>query len=187
MRHISLALTVALMVVSGLLGMGIGYYFTPEYQLSMYDKYAMDLGRADRGLDLRYVNAMIAHHRGAILLAEQAAKSQRPEIAGLAKEIQKNEPGLIAELYAWKKEWYGDVRVVRDPIVAKLGTVDAKFDLRFLNALIAHHEAGIAMTTEARQKSSRTEVLDNADAVENFLRTTGEALRGWRADWYNVQ
>jgi hypothetical protein len=35
-------------------------------------------------------------------------------------------------------------------------------------------------------KSSRKEVLDNADAVENFLKTTLVALKEWRKAWYNV-
>jgi uncharacterized protein (DUF305 family) len=187
MSKLSFPLLVSLTLVALFVGIGIGYWFTPEYRLSMYDKYAMDLGRADRGLDLRYINAMIAHHRGAMLLASQAEGSTRKEISSLAKEIQKNEPALIEELYHWKRDWYGDRRLVRDPVVAKLGPVDRNFDLRFLNALIAHHDAGILMTQEARTKSSRAEVLDNADAVETFLRTTGEALRAWRAEWYSVK
>lgn len=177
----------AFVVVSFLVGMSAGYFFTPEYQLSMYSKNEMNLGRADRGIDLRYINAMIAHHRGAILLAAQAEKSQRSEVATLAKEIQQNEPKLIDELYAWKKEWYGDERPVRDPVVARLGEVDETFDLRFLNALIAHHEAGVVMTQDVRRKSSRSEVLDNADAVEQFLTTSGTMLREWRANWYQVR
>lgn len=187
MSKTSLPLAVALMLIAGLIGLGIGYFFTPEYQLSMYEKNGMNLGRADRGLDLRYINAMIAHHRGAILLAAQAEKSERPEIVALAKEIQKGEPVLIQELYAWKKAWYGDVRPVRDPVGPKLGSVDKTFDLRFLNALIAHHEAGIVMTEDVRQKSSRSAVLDNADAVEAFLTGSAEQLRAWRAEWYSVK
>lgn len=186
MSKISLSLASALMIIAAVIGIGIGYYLTPQYQLSMYDKTVMDLGPADKWFDLRYVNAMIAHHRGAILLAQQAEVSERPEISGLAKEIQKNEPALIDELYSWKEEWYGDTRVVADPVVAKLGVYDAKFDLRFLNAIIAHHEAGIEMTEISRTKASRTEILDNADAVEAFLKTTGEALKAWRTQWYNL-
>lgn len=182
----SVYLASALMVIAAVIGIGIGYYLTPQYQLSMYDKGGMDLGPADKWYDLRYINAMIAHHRGAILLAQQAEVSERPEISGLAKEIQANEPALIDELYTWKKEWYGDTRVVVDPVVAKLGAYDEKFDLRFLNAIIAHHEAGIVMTTAARTKASRLEILNNADAVELFLKTTGEALRAWRTQWYSL-
>jgi uncharacterized protein (DUF305 family) len=178
-------LAISLLIVGLMVGTGIGYYLTPQYRETMYDK-SMDLGNADRLVDLRYLNAMIAHHRGAMLLAEQAEQSQRPEIRSLASAIQKDEPKLIEELYQWKRDWYRDTREVRDPVRVQIGSYDEKLDLRFLNALIAHHEAGILMTQEIRMKSSRKEVLDNADAVENFLKTTLVALKEWRKAWYNV-
>ena len=186
MKTISIYLAAALMVISVIIGIGIGYVLTPQYTLSMYDKNVMDLGRPDKWLDLRYVDSMIAHHRGAVLLAKQAELSERTEIKDLAKEIQKGEPVLIAELYAWKKEWYSDTRRVTDPVVAKLGSYDKTFDLRFLNALIAHHENGVRMTEEVRLKSSRGAILDNADAVEAFLTESGETLKGWRSAWYSI-
>lgn len=186
MTKISIYLATSLMVVCAIIGIGVGYFLTPQYALTMYDKSTMDLGRADKWLDLRYVDAMIAHHRGAILVAQQAEVSTRPEVKNLAIEIQKNEPVLIAELYAWKKAWYGDTRAVKDPIVPNLGTYDASFDLRFLNAVIAHHEAGIVMTKEVRTKSSRSEVLNNADAVEEFLTTSAAMLKDWRKNWYKI-
>lgn len=186
MRNISIYLAGALMIVSGVVGVGIGYWLTPEYAVSMYDKNPMNLGRPDRLIDLRYVNTMIAHHRGAILIAEQAEKSERSEVRELVSEIQKNEPVLIDELYGWKKDWYGDTRLVPDPVVPKLGMYNETFDLRFLNALIAHHEVGIAMTREVRLKSSRSEVLDNANVVEAFLTQSASVLKGWRSEWYNL-
>lgn len=186
MNKISIYLATSLMVVSALIGISVGYFLTPQYTLTMYDKSTMDLGRADKWLDLRYIDAMIAHHRGAILVAKQAEVSKRPEVKNLAIEIQKNEPVLIAELYAWKKAWYNDTRSVKDPIVPNLGSYDASFDLRFLNAVIAHHEAGIVMTKDVRTKSSRSEVLNNADAVEAFLTTSGNMLKEWRKNWYKI-
>lgn len=187
MKHVSIFLTSGLVIAAGMLGVAVGYYFTPEYQVSMYEKNSMDLGAADRTFDLRYINAMIAHHRGAMLLAEQlAANTARPELQSLATTILTDEEKAIAELYSWKKEWYGDTKPVRDPVVAELGPAGDTFDLRFLNALIAHHEAGIRMTEETRRKSSRAEVLDNADAVERFLVESGETLKGLRAQWYNI-
>jgi uncharacterized protein (DUF305 family) len=186
MQKITLSLAVSLMIVSGVAGIGVGYWLTPQYSLSMYDKNVMDLGQPDKWIDLRYIDAMIAHHRGAMLLAEQARQSKNPEIKGLAASILKDEPPNIDELYGWKKAWYGDARKVTDPLVPKLGAYDRTFDLRFLNALIAHHRNGILMTREIRLKSSRPEVLDNADKVEQFLSGGVAMLRGWRTTWYNV-
>lgn len=187
MNTISLPMAVSLMVVTGMIGLAGGYYISPTYQQTMYVKEEMGLGQADRFVDLRYIDKMAAHHTGAMLLAAQVENaSQREEIKELAADIKKGEPKLIDELYQWKKDWYNDTRKAADPVVANLGTADEKLDLRFLNALIAHHEAGIEMTQEARMKSSRKEILDNADAVEDFLTTTLVTLKNWRAQWYNI-
>jgi uncharacterized protein (DUF305 family) len=188
MNKFSIALVGSIIIISLMLGVMVGYYMTPEYRDTMWVSADMGLGRADRLIDLRYINAMAAHHRGAILLAEQAAKnSNRKEITDLAAAIQEGEPKLIAELYSWKSDWYNDTRIVRDPKVAQLGERGDSFDLRFLNALIAHHEAGILMTKEIRTKSGRAEVLNNADAVESFLAGSIDMLKGWRTSWYGIK
>lgn len=180
-------LAIALIIVSSIIGHMIGYSRTPEYSTTMYDKISMGLGQSDRTLDLRYLNAMIAHHRGAMLLAEQARDvTKRPELQDLARKILADEPAAIDELYAFRRDWYNDTRTVRDPIVAQLGEFDDKYDLRFLNALIAHHEMGLDMTSEIASKSSRTEVLNNADAVDTFLKNTLQIFKGWRMQWYNI-
>lgn len=187
MKKINIMLAISLMTVTLLLGSLAGYFVSPTYQQTMFVSDDMDLGKSDKFVDLRYINAMIAHHIGAILLANQVVeKSQREEVRQLARDIQKGEPKLIAELYQLKKNWYNDGRKVTDPTVAKLGEVDNTFDLRFLNALIAHHDNGIIMTREIRSKSARGEILDNADAVENFLSQSLVMLKSWRAKWFGI-
>lgn len=185
---ISIYFATGLVIVGVILGIGFGYYMTSDYRMTMYEKNSMSLGQGGRLFDLRYINAMIAHHRGAMLLAEQLSKNTtRPEMKTLAENILRDEPSAIAELYAWKKEWYKDTKSVRDPIVASLGSADETFDLRFLNAMITHHEEGIIMTKETRQKSTRVEILNNADAVESFLKNGIQVLTGLRSSWYNIQ
>ncbi|MDO8269064.1 MAG: DUF305 domain-containing protein [Candidatus Levybacteria bacterium] len=187
MQKINVMLAISLMTVTFLIGSVAGYFISPTYQQTMFVKDDMDLGKADKFLDLRYINAMISHHRGAILLANQVVeKSHREEVRLLARDIQKGEPKLIAELYQLKKNWYDDGRKVSDPSIPNLGGTDDTFDLRFLNALIAHHDNGIIMTREIRSKSTRSEILDNADAVENFLSQSLIMLKSWRAEWFDI-
>lgn len=184
---LSYPLTIALITLSLIIGMGIGFASSPAYLSTMKNPQTMGLGEADRWIDLRYINAMAAHHRGAMLLASVAQKeSKRSEIHGLAIAILDSEPKLINELYAWKLALYNDTRKVNDPIMPQLSTYDEKFDLRFLNALIAHHEAGIEMTREVRMKSSNKDVLNNADSVESFLQNSLVTLRNWRQTWYQI-
>lgn len=184
---LSYPLTIALILLSLIIGMGIGFASSPVYVSTMKNQQPMDLGAADRWIDLRYINAMVAHHRGAMLLAAIAQKeSKRSEIHGLAIAILDSEPKLIDELYGWKRSWYSDTRKVNDPQMPNLSTYDEQFDLRFLNALIAHHEAGIEMTKEIRMKSSNKDVLNNADAVESFLKNSLLTLQDWRKTWYQL-
>jgi uncharacterized protein (DUF305 family) len=186
MPKISIYLAASLMIVTGVVGVAAGYWLTPQYTLSMYDKSEMDLGRPDKWLDLRYINAMIAHHRGAMLVAEQLKKSERQEMKDLSAAILKGEPALIAELYQWKKDWYGDSRLVQDPVVPAFGEYDKTFDLRVLNTIIAHHQNGIQMTRDVRVKTSRSEIANNADAVEEFLSGGVVMLKEWRKNWYGI-
>jgi uncharacterized protein (DUF305 family) len=187
-KHISVYKALSFIFIALVMGIGAGYYLTPEYRISMYSGgAAMNLGPADELFNLRYINQMIAHHRGAVLLSEQLGKNtKRPELQKLATEIATNEPKLIAELYAWKKDWFGDSRQVRDPRVENLGSYDENFDLRFLNALIAHHQIGIAMAKDAETKASKTEILANAQAVDAFLSGGVTMLSGLRREWYNI-
>jgi uncharacterized protein (DUF305 family) len=189
MKHLSIYLAASLIIVAFITGAAGGYFISPQYARNMESNTEeMGLGKADKNLDLRYIDQMIAHHRGAILLAEQAERNTtRQEIHTLTEDIKENEPKLIQELYDWKKEWYQDTEKVEDPEAVNLGGKDDKADLRFLNALISHHEAGIEMTREVRAKSTRSEILNNADAVENFLSQSLLTLKGWRMDWYFVR
>ena len=180
------SLAIALIIVAFVIGIGAGYILTPLYSMDSYSSSHMaELGQADRYIDLRYIDAMIAHHLSAIELARQAKKySGRQEIISLADEIIKNEPSAINELYTWKKEWFNNSKKIAASEVPNLGSFDEKFDLRFLNAIIAHHEEGIKMTKEIRYKSSRPEILNNADDVEKFLKNSIGMLSEWRSQWF---
>ena len=183
---ISKFLIISFIIVAFVIGIGTGYLVAPEYTMTGYEsKQMVDLGKADKYVDLRYLNAMIAHHGGAMALAQQAKeKSKRAEIVKLADDILAGEPKAIAELYGWKKDWYGDIRKASIKAVPNLGEYDDSFDLRFLNALIAHHEEGIIMAKEIRLKSTRAEVLNNAQAVIEFLNGGLIMLKEWRTEWY---
>lgn len=185
---ISLALAISLTIISFILGLVGGYFITPNYQQEMVGTREMTLGKADKWVDLRYIKRMIAHHRGALLLAEEIQQMPiRTELQEISKDIQANEPALIGELYSWKHDWFGDYSIVSDPVIPKIGTADEKLDLRILNALIAHHQDGMQMTKEIRTKSVRSQILDNADAIEQSLMKSTASLSALRKEWFNVE
>lgn len=68
---------------------------------------SQNLGAADAEFDLRFINAMIPHHEGAVTMAQDAlSKSKRPEIKKLAQEIVKAQEIEIKEMQQWRKAWY---------------------------------------------------------------------------------
>lgn len=181
-KSLLLSISIAFLVI----GIGIGFMLSPYYS-TMDTDHSADLGVADRYLDLRYINKMTAHHKSAILIAEEAKRySKNTSILEIANMIITNEPKLIEELNTWKKDWYKDNSQVEAAEIPNLGTADRNFDLRFINALIAHHHEGIEMAKDAQKKSTRNEVLDNASIVKEFLKDSVISLEQLRLNLYNI-
>ena len=134
----------------------------------------MDLGPADATYDLRFIDAMIVHHEGAIVMAEAALEnSERDEIIQLATEIISEQEREIAQMQEWREVWYPDAP--EEPVMyheemghdmamseemaaamrmdMDLGPADEEFDLRFINAMILHHEAAVEMAEDLKEKS----------------------------------
>jgi len=179
----------SLAIITFVIGIGFGYTFTPEYaaDVAMKNSGMKELGRADRYIDQRYINNMIAHHLNAIDMMNQALKNtKRPEIKDLANTIIKLDEASITKLYQLKKDWYNDTRTVTLYTKTNLGAFDDNFDLRLLNALITHHDEAISSSNEIRSKSNRTEILNIGNDTIELLSGNKEQLLKWRKAWYNI-
>lgn len=182
-------LTASLLIITLLVGIGIGYFLTPEYATMQNNREntMMELGKADRYVDLRFIDGMIGHHYAAIYLLTQVQEhSKRPELQQLADVVIDIDTKGIAHLYTLKKTWYNDTRKITQYPKVHLGNADEKFDLRFLNAMIAHHEEAITVSKDALTKSSRTQTLQTATDVIQLLSTNLKQLKKWRGEWYGI-
>ena len=66
-----------------------------------------DLGAAGAQYDLRFIDMMIPHHQGAIVMAQDALKkSRRPEVKRLAQSIIASQQQEIAQMKRWRTLWY---------------------------------------------------------------------------------
>ncbi|MEH1839634.1 MAG: DUF305 domain-containing protein [Nostoc sp.] len=167
---------------------------------------AMDLGPADANLDLRFIDAMIPHHQGAVQMAKEAQqKSKRPEIKKLADNIIKSQNQEITQMKQWRKAWYpkaGDKPMAYDSQMGHmmemssdqmktmmmsqdLGAADAEFDLRFINAMIPHHEGAVIMAKDVLSKSKRPEIKQLAQQIIKAQNTEIKEMQQWRKSWYN--
>ncbi|MBR8832493.1 MAG: DUF305 domain-containing protein [Stigonema ocellatum SAG 48.90 = DSM 106950] len=166
---------------------------------------AMDLGPADANYDLRFIDAMTPHHQGGVSMAKVAQeKSQRPQIKNLANDIIKAQNQEIAELKQWRQTWYpkaGDKPVAYDAQMGHmmemssdqmkgmmmsmdLGAADNEFDLRFINAMIPHHEGAVTMAQDALSKSKRPEIKKLAQDIITSQQKEIKQMKQWRQVWY---
>jgi uncharacterized protein (DUF305 family) len=166
---------------------------------------SMDLGPADADLDMRFIDAMIPHHQGAIEMAKEVQqKSKRAELQTLAKEIIQAQNKEISQMKQWRKAWYP--KAIDTPMAwhaqmghmmamsteqmqammmrQDLGAADTQFDLRFLNAMIPHHEGALVMAKEVLTKSKRPEIQTLAKAIISSQETEIKQMMEWRVEWY---
>jgi uncharacterized protein (DUF305 family) len=167
---------------------------------------AMDLGPADANYDLRFIDAMRMHHQGAIEMAKAAQlRSKRPEIKKLASSIIADQNREIGQMKQWRQAWYPKAgrqmmayhsqmehMMPMSPAQKQsmmmsqdLGEADSQFDLRFINAMIPHHEGAVTMAQDALQKSKRPEIKQLAKEIITAQQKEIAQMKQWRKAWYN--
>jgi uncharacterized protein (DUF305 family) len=165
----------------------------------------MDLGPADESFDLRFIDAMILHHQGAVEMAQVALEqSNRDEIKQLSQQIIAAQEQEIQQMQEWRQTWYPDAP--DEPVMyhsemghmmpmseemkasmmmdVDLGTTDEEFDLRFINAMIPHHEGALTMAEEALEKSDRPEIQQLAQQVIDSQESEINQMNQWKQSWY---
>ncbi|MBD0334885.1 MAG: DUF305 domain-containing protein [Cyanobacteria bacterium Co-bin13] len=171
----------------------------------MMNHSSMDLGPADADYDLRFVDAMIPHHEGAVEMAQAVLEnSERPELRELATEIVEAQAQEIGQMQQWRQSWYPEAADTpmawnpdtnqMEPMTSQqvsamrmnmdLGKADTDFDLRFINAMIPHHEGAVMMAEDAQQKSDRPEIQSLAQDIITSQQAEIEQMQQWRQAWY---
>lgn len=167
---------------------------------------SMDLGPADAEYDLRFIDAMILHHQGAVDMAKEALeKSNRPEMQKLARDIIAAQEREIQAMKQWRQGWYPKAgskpiayhasmghsmemspEMMQSMMMAgDLGPADAEFDLRFIEMMIPHHEGALVMAKDADAKSKRPEILKLAQDILSSQQAEIDQMKQWRKAWYN--
>ena len=155
-------------------------------------KQSMDLGLADATYDLRFIDAMIPHHEGAVMMANDALKkATRPELKRLAKAIVSAQDKEMIQMKQWRKDWYSTSSKVSMEQMREmkmnmdLGNADSDYDLRFINAMILHHEAAVVMGKDLAQKTKRPELQKLAKEIVSSQQAEVDQMNQWRKSWYS--
>jgi uncharacterized protein (DUF305 family) len=167
----------------------------------------MNLGPASANYDLYFIDMMMPHHQGAIEMAKEVlAKSKRNELKKLATDIIQAQNKEIKEMREWRRIWYpkagnkpmfyhaqmgGGMEMTAADMknmmmMGDLGKADANFDLRFLDAMIPHHEGAIMMAKDAEQKSKRPEIKALSQAILTSQQAEINQMKAWKKAWYKM-
>ncbi len=131
------------------------------------------LNPADLALpyDLRFIDGMMMHHLAAIDMANAALQSATdPKIKELAQAIITAQSSEVTQLRDWRASWYPDAPMTSGT-GADMGTMQVSddatiaYDIRWLTAMIDHHEGAVTMANEALANAEHAELKTLATAI----------------------
>ena len=132
--------------------------------------------------DQRFLEQMIAHHQMAVTSAQMMiANSARPELRDLAQRIITGQQREIDQMRQWRQDWYGTASsatlpgmmgsgmmggamMSRDQMRQMMGS-SVDFDRVFLQMMIPHHEAAIALAQQALTQAEHPEITTLAQGI----------------------
>lgn len=150
--------------------------------------------------DLRFIDEMVMHHRGAIMSAEMMiGDSERPELRDLAQRIQKDQQRQIDQMLAWRAEWYPNAAAtpattMETPMMDG-GMMDGSgmmggmmngemADRMFLRMMIPHHQLAVDMAEDALVSAEHEELKTLAQEIIDGQSAEITEMEGYLLDWY---
>lgn len=154
------------------------------------DHGAMNTATSTAPYDAQFIDSMIEHHTGAITMAEDALKNaQRQEIKDLAQTIIRDQQAEIAQMQAWRQQWYAGLAPtggmgmgMGDMTVG--GDATQPYDQRFITSMIAHHASAIAMAKDAQQRAEHQEIKDLAGRIITTQEAEIKQMEQWQKEWF---
>jgi uncharacterized protein (DUF305 family) len=154
--------------------------------------------RAAVPYDLLFIDAMVAHHEGAVAMAEPAdSNALHPELAEFARKVIADQSREIAMMKQWRDEWFagrpktpgimgmpGMERSMMDISPDHMRMMKgAAFDRMFVDMMIPHHEGAVTMARDALAKSQRPEIRELAQAIIDAQQAEIEMMNRWKSEW----
>lgn len=139
--------------------------------------------------DAMFIDSMIIHHQGATDMANQALdEATRPEIINMAKDIISAQQLEIDQMRSWRDSWYpgledtGGMGMHMGTMMVSTDTSTA-FDIRFIEAMIPHHEGAINMARDAKLNAEHNEIRNLADAIITAQEAEIAQMQAWKESW----
>ena len=146
--------------------------------------------------DLAFLDGMIPHHEGAVMMAEVALeRAEHQELKDLADEIIRAQEAEIEQMRGWRSEWFDDapqtegmpgmsgVGMMSDADIEMMRTTDS-FDQMFIDRMIEHHQSAIEMAQEIQTTTERPEIQQLAENIISSQQAEIEQMEQWRSEWF---
>jgi uncharacterized protein (DUF305 family) len=159
-----------------------------------------DPGAAEAPYDLQYLDSMIHHHNGAIMMAKMVlGKTERPELKAFAERIIEDQSKEIDHMKQLREEWYagkpqavnmempgmvGGMKIMTSEHMKEMDQMPpAHFDDHFLNMMIAHHEGAVTMSKEAEKRAEHPDLKQLAEKIIAAQGPEIEQMKKWKEMW----
>ena len=169
-----------------------------------------EVGPAGRTYDLRWLDAMVQHHTGALRMSEFVFDIGVPGVGSLAKTIWRDQAQEIKAMGQWRKAWFPEAPVY--PVALKSGGDPNSMEglermsaaqiqamqmmgstptrenrvTWFLEGMLAHHGGALVMAHDALRKSTNPTIRRLArDIIVAQRREIIELRRMLRHDGFN--
>ncbi len=161
----------------------------------------MGMSDPEAPYDLRFIDEMVMHHRGAIMSAEMMiGDSEHPELRDLAQRIQEDQQRQIDQMLSWRAEWYPDAAPPTMTMDSKGSMKDGdgmmggmmgsmmdgdRADRMFLRMMIPHHQLAIDMAEDALINAEHEELKTLAQEIINGQSAEITEMEGYLRAWYD--
>ncbi len=167
-------------------------------------------------LDLAFIDLMVPHHEGAVLMSEIAlVRAEREEVMTLAESIISEQTAEQEQMRAWRAEWFADapdyseaeLMAVFDMAMAEMDmpadhgglehlapaddaaalcAAEGPFDLAFIDRMMMHHQAAIDMANVVVVSGEREELRSFAQNVIAAQQEELDQMAIWRSEWFGA-
>jgi len=159
-----------------------------------------DPGAAQAPYDLQFLDSMIHHHNGAVMMAQMVlGKTERPELKAFAQKVIEDQTKEIDYMEQLRDQWYagkpsavnmempgmvGGMKIMTSEHMKEMDQMPPEhFDEHFLNMMIAHHEGAVVMSKEAQKKAEHPEIKQLADKIIQAQGPEIERMKNWKEMW----
>lgn len=162
-------------------------------------EYKTYMGYQGEDYDRYFIANMIAHHQGAVDMANLALKNAKhQEIKDLATAIVSAQTSEISDMKSWQAQWGypasssatmmdHSAMSMEDSNAGMMNELNGKtgdaFDKAFLAQMIMHHQSAINMAAPGKTNAQHQEVKDLTATIIVAQTKEIQQMKQWQKEW----